>query len=226
MSTYLDKSIQLLGEDNIKSLADKRVLVIGLGGVGGTAIEALARSGIKKFVLIDFDVVDESNLNRQILYTKADVGRKKVDVAKERLLKINDEFEIEIFNTKIEENTLNELVLDKVDFVIDAIDYIPGKLHIIEYSNKNKIPFVTSLGMGNRLNPEDVCITKLNKTENDPLAKKLRYEVKQKGLDLKEVNVVFSKEIPLIKSPKPASMMMVPSTAGLIIAKYVLSTIL
>lgn len=226
MSTYLDKSIQLLGEDNIKSLADKRVLVIGLGGVGGTALEALARSGIKKFVLIDFDVVDESNLNRQILYTKADVGRKKVDVAKERLLKINDEFEIETFSTKIEENSLIELAIGKVDFIIDAIDYIPGKLHIIEYSIKNKIPFVTSLGMGNRLNPEDVCITKLNKTENDPLAKKLRYEVKQKGIDLKEVNVVFSKEIPLIKSPKPASMMMVPSTAGLIIAKYVLSTIL
>lgn len=226
MSTYLDKSIQLLGEDNIKSLADKRVLVIGLGGVGGTALEALARSGIKKFVLIDFDVVDESNLNRQILYTKADVGRKKIDVAKERLLKINDEFEIEPLNAKIEDNSLSELALGKVDFIIDAIDYIPGKLHIIEYSIKNKIPFVTSLGMGNRLNPEDVCITKLNKTENDPLAKKLRYEVKQKGIDLKEVNVVFSKEIPLIKSPKPASMMMVPSTAGLIIAKYVLSTIL
>ena len=226
MSTYLDKSIQLLGEESIKSLGDKRILVIGLGGVGGTALEALARSGITKFVLVDFDVIDESNLNRQILYTKEDVGKNKVDIAKERLLKINQKLEIETINTKIEESTLNDLGVGKVDFIIDAIDYIPGKLHIIEYSLKNNIPFVTSLGMGNRLNPEDVCITKLNKTENDPLAKKLRYEVKQRGLDLKEVNVIFSKEIPLIKSPKPASMMMVPSTAGLIIAKYVLSTIL
>ena len=226
MSTYLDKSIQLLGEENIKSLCNKTVLVVGLGGVGGTALEALVRSGIRNFVLIDFDVVDITNLNRQVLYTKEDVGRNKVDAAKDRLFKINDQMKIKTFNTKIEENTLNELDLGNVDFIIDAIDYIPGKLHIIEYSLKNKIPFVTSLGMGNRLNPEDVCLTKLNKTENDPLAKKLRYEVKQKGLDLKEVNVVFSKEIPLIKSPKPASMMMVPSTAGLIIAKYVLSTIL
>jgi len=226
MKTYLDKSIQLLGEENIKSLGDKTVLVIGLGGVGGTALEALARSGLKKFVLIDFDKVDETNLNRQVLYTKDDVGRNKVEAAKDRLLKINPEFEIATLNLKIEECALNNLDVGKVDFIIDAIDYIPGKLHIIEYSIKNKIPFITSLGMGNRLNPEDVTLTKLNKTENDPLAKKLRYEVKQKGLDLKEINVVFSKEIPLIKSPKPASMMMVPSTAGLIIAKYVLSTIL
>ena len=226
MSTYLDKSIQLLGEECIKSLGDKTVLVIGLGGVGGTALEALARSGIRKFVLIDFDVVDVTNLNRQILYTKADVGRNKVDVAKERLLKINPNFEIETLNKKIEESTLDDVELGKIDFIVDAIDYIAGKLHIIEFAIKHKIPFITSLGMGNRLNPEDVCLTKLNKTENDPLAKKLRYEVKQKGLDLKDVNVVFSKEIPLIKSPKPASMMMVPSTAGLIIAKYFLRTIL
>ena len=226
MSTYLDKSIQLLGEENIKSLESKVILVIGLGGVGGTALEALTRSGFKKFVLIDCDKVDESNLNRQILYTSEDVGRNKVDAAKEHLLKINDGLEIKIHNLKIEGSTLNELDLGKIDFIVDAIDYIPGKLHIIEYSLKNKIPFVSSLGMGNRLNPEDVCLTKLNNTENDPLAKKLRYEAKQRGLDLKEINVVFSKEIPLIKSPKPASMMMVPSTAGLIIAKYVLSTIL
>ena len=226
MSTYLDKSIQLLGEENIKSLSSKVILVIGLGGVGGTALEALARSGFKKFVLIDCDKVDQSNLNRQILYTNEDVGKDKVDAAKEHLLKINKDFEIKTFNVKIEEATLDGLDLGCVDFIVDAIDYIPGKLHIIEYSLKNKIPFVSSLGMGNRLNPEEVCLTRLNKTENDPLAKKLRYEAKQKGLDLKEINVVFSKEIPLIKSPKPASMVMVPSTAGLIITKYVLSTIL
>ena len=226
MSNYLDKSILLLGEENIKSFGSKVILVIGLGGVGGTALEALARSGFKKFILIDCDKVDESNLNRQILYTKSDVGKHKVDAAKEHLLGINNKFEILTINTKIEESTLETLELGKIDFVIDAIDYIPGKLNIIEYSIQNKIPFISSLGMGNRLNPEEVCFTKLNKTENDPLAKKLRYEAKQRGLDLKEINVVFSKEIPLIKSPKPASMMMVPSTAGLIIAKYVLSTIL
>ena len=225
MSTYLDKSIQLLGEDKIKSLGEKTLLVIGLGGVGGTALEALARSGVKNFVLIDFDKVDESNLNRQILYTMLDVGKNKVDVAKDHILKLNSNLSVTTFNTRVEETTLNNLNLGKVDFIVDAIDCIPGKLHIIEFAIKNKIPFITSLGMGNRLNPEDVVLTKLNKTENDPLAKKLRYEAKQRGIDLKEINVVFSKENPLIKSPKPASMMMVPSTAGLLIAKYVLTTI-
>ena len=226
MSDYLDRSRQLFGEDKIKALEDKVILVIGIGGVGGTALEALARSGFKKFILIDADVVDESNLNRQILYTSNDVGKDKTFVAKQRLLTINPDFEIRTITAKIGETKLDDLNLGKVDFIIDAIDFVDGKLHIYEYAQTNHIPFISSLGMGNRFDPECVTITKLNKTENDPLAKKIRYLAKQKGLDLKEINVIFSKEIPAIKSPKPASMIMVPSTAGLLIAKYVLFTIL
>ena len=226
MSDYLDRSKQLLGEEKIKALEDKVILVIGIGGVGGTALEALARSGFKKFILIDSDIVDETNLNRQILYTAADVGKEKVIVAKERLLSINSGLEIKTITAKIGETKLEHLNLGKVDFVVDAIDFVEGKLHIYEFAQTNHIPFISSLGMGNRFNPESVTITKLNKTENDPLAKKIRYLAKQKGLDLKEIPVVFSKEVPAIKSPKPASMIMVPSTAGLLIAKYVLFTIL
>ena len=226
MSDYLERSKQLLGEDKIKSLEDKVILVIGVGGVGGTALEALARSGFKKFILIDADVVDVSNLNRQILFTSEDIGENKVDIAKKHLLKINNSLDIVVFKSKIGDIKLDELELGKVDFIVDAIDSVDGKLHIYEFAQKNHIPFISSLGMGNRVDPESVTITRLNKTENDPLAKKIRYLAKQKGLDLKEIPVVFSKEIPLIKSPKPASMMMVPSTAGLLIAKYVLFTIL
>ena len=225
MSDYLDRSKQLLGEDKINALENKVILVVGIGGVGGTALEALARSGFKKFILIDADVVDASNLNRQILFTSEDVGKNKVDVAKKHLLKINNSLDITVFKSKIGDIKLDELELGKVDFIVDAIDSVDGKLHIYEFAQKNHIPFISSLGMGNRVDPECVTITKLNKTENDPLAKKIRYLAKQKGLDLKEIPVVFSKEIPLIKSPKPASMMMVPSTAGLLIAKYVLFTI-
>ena len=225
MSDYLERSEQLLGKDKIASLADKTILVIGVGGVGGTALEALARSGFKKFVLIDFDKVDVSNLNRQVLFTREDVGKDKVLAAKERLLKINPNFGIETIKAKIGETKLEDLKLSP-DFIVDAIDSVDGKLLIYEYAQANKIPFISSLGMGNRIDPEQVTITKLNKTENDPLAKKIRYLAKQKGLDLKEIPVVFSKETPLLKSPKPTSMMMVPSTAGLLIAKYVLITIL
>ena len=226
MSDYLDRSKQLLGEDKINALENKVILVVGIGGVGGTALEALARSGFKKFILIDADVVDASNLNRQILFTSEDVGKNKVDVAKKHLLKINNSLDITVFKSKIGDIKLDELELGKVDFIVDAIDSVDGKLHIYEFAQKNHIPFISSLGMGNRVDPECVTITKLNKTENDPLAKKIRYLAKQKGLDLKEITVVFSREIPLIKSPKPASMMMVPSTAGLLIAKYVLFTII
>lgn len=226
MSDYLDKTKQLLGEDKINSFQDKVILVVGIGGVGGTALEALARSGFKKFILIDADVVDASNLNRQILFTSDDIGKNKVDEAKKHLLKINNSLDIRVFKSKIGDIKLDELELGKIDFIVDAIDSVDGKLHIYEFAQKKHIPLISSLGMGNRVDPECVTITKLNKTENDPLARKIRYLAKQKGLDLKEINVVFSKETPLIKSPKPASMMMVPSTAGLLIAKYVLFTIL
>ena len=226
MSDYLDRSKQLLGEDKIKALADKVILVIGIGGVGGTALEALARSGFKKFVLIDSDVVDASNLNRQVLFTSDDVGKEKVLVAKNHLLKISPDLEVRTITARIGELKLDNLDIGKIDFIIDAIDFVEGKLHIYEFAQTNHIPFISSLGMGNRVDPECVTITKLNKTENDPLAKKIRYLAKQKGLDLKEIPVVFSKETPILKSSKPASMMMVPSTAGLLIAKYVLFTIL
>ena len=226
MNEYLERSGQLLGKERIEGLADKTILVIGIGGVGGTALEALARSGFKKFILIDADKVDASNLNRQILFTSDDVGKEKVLVAKERLLKINPNFEITSITARIGETKIEDLDLGKIDFIVDAIDSVDGKLLIYEYAQRNDIPFISSLGMGNRIDPECVTITKLNKTENDPLAKKIRYLAKQKGLDLKEIPVVFSKEIPMLKSPKPTSMIMVPSTAGLLIAKYVLFTII
>ena len=225
MSSYLEKSEQLLGKDKIEFLASKRILVIGVGGVGGTALEALARSGFKKFVLIDADKVDVTNLNRQVLFTTEDVGKEKVRAAKERLLKINPEFDIKTLNVKIGATKLDELNLGDIDFIVDAIDDVEGKLHIYEFAQTHNIKFISSLGMGNRIDPEFVTITKLNKTENDPLAKKIRYLAKQRGLDLKEIPVVFSRETPLLKSPKPTSMMMVPSTAGLIISNFIINNI-
>lgn len=223
--SYLERSYELLGKDKIKSFSSKTILVIGLGGVGGTALEALARSGFKKFVLIDCDVVDETNLNRQILFTKKDIGKSKVISAKNRIKSISNSISCTTIEAKVGLNNLNSLIKCKPSFIIDAIDFVPGKLGIYNYALKNKIPFISSLGMGNRIDPEKVLLTTLNKTENCPLAKKVRFEAKQMGLDLKQINVVFSKEEPLVKKQKPASMMMVPSTAGLLMAKYVVCTI-
>lgn len=224
MNDYLTRSKMLLGDEKIDSFKNKVIFVAGLGGVGGTALEALARSGFTHFVLIDFDKVDPSNLNRQILFTDNDVGKQKTEIAKDRILSINPGLNIEIINQKIDENFVLPTNL-KIDFIVDAIDYIPGKLWLIKFALNNNIPFISSLGMGNRIDPSMVKITNLNKTEGDPLARKIRYECRQLGLDLSKIKVVFSTEEPILVSKTPASMMMVPSAAGLLIAKYVITTI-
>lgn len=225
MDNYLSRSKQLLGEERIDSFANKTILVIGLGGVGGTAFNALVRSGFKKFVIIDKDTVDETNLNRQILFTRKDVGKDKVEVAKEFALSISSDIEVVTNKCFVDENSINKLDNYHIDFIIDAIDYIPGKIVIAKYALNKNIPFILSLGMGNRIDPEKVTITSLNKTENDPLAKKLRYEFRQENISLSSIPVIFSKEEPIVKQPKPSSMMMVPSTAGLLLAKYVIEKV-
>lgn len=224
MGNFLDRTIKVLGIDKVNSFNDKVILVAGIGGVGGTALEALARSGFTKFILIDFDKADESNLNRQILFLRKDIGKDKVDVAKEKLLEINPDIEVKLIKEKIDTNSLKDLN-EKIDFVIDAIDYVPGKLELIQFALNKNIPFISSLGMGNRIDPTKVSICKLNQTEGDPLARKIRYECRLLGLELSKINVVFSKEVPLIKSKTPGSMMMVPSSAGLSIARYVIENL-
>lgn len=225
MKDFLERSRQLLGNEKVDSFKEKTILVAGVGGVGGTALECLARSGFNKFLLVDFDVVDVTNLNRQILFTSKDVGKSKVECAKKHIEEIDSSIDITIINCKIGESNLAQLDFSKVDFIVDAIDDINGKFELYKFSLENNIPLISSLGMGNRVDPEQVTLTTLAKTENDPLARKIRYEAKQRGIDTKKIHVVFSKELPLIKSPKPASMMMVPSTAGLLIAKYIIETI-
>ena len=216
------RSIGLLGEDNFNKLQDKVIAVFGLGGVGGTALEALARTGFQHFVIIDFDKVDASNLNRQILYTSKDIGRDKVEAAKERLLAINPEVDVKIFKGKAQEFNFNQ----KLDFVVDAIDDVEGKLYILQKCKENNVQTIMSLGMANRFNPEQVRVMKLNQTSNDPLAKKIRYLVKHNNIDIKDVMVVISEELPQKNQEKLYSTMMVPSSAGLTIAKYILNRII
>ena len=225
MASYLDRSKELLGETKIASFEDKVIMVIGLGGVGGTALNALMRSGFKHFIIVDHDKVDITNINRQVMYTSIDVGKSKVDICESKIKEIDESIQVEKHKLFINEETLKSFEGKKIDFIVDAIDKIPSKLAIIKFAKKRNIPFIVSLGMGNRIDPEKVCITKLNKTENDPLAKKMRYLLRQDGVELKDIPVIFSKEIPLVKQEHPASMMMVPSTAGLLIAKYIIETL-
>ena len=222
MNNIFNRSIGLLGEENFNLIQDNVIAVFGLGGVGGTALEALARSGFKNFILVDFDKVDPSNLNRQILYTAKDLGRNKVEAAKERILSINEEATIQVYNAKAQDFDLNQ----KIDFIVDAIDDVEGKLFILKKAQELSIPSIMSLGMANRFDPSKVKIAKLNQTHNDPLAKKIRYLAKKEGLDISKVSVVISEELPQKNGEKLYSTMMVPSSAGLSIAKYILECII
>ena len=224
MASYLDRTETLLGKEKLERIQKARIMVIGLGGVGGTALSALYRSGFRHFVLVDNDQVDPSNLNRQIMYSNNDVGKLKTDVCKTKLTEFCGEIDVKTVNLFVDEVNAKDLIKD-VDFVVDAIDFVPGKIGIMKACLEKNIPFISSLGMAKRLNPERVLQTTLNKTENDPLAKKIRYECRQKGLDLKNIPVVFSKENIIIDGPELGSMMMVPSTAGLIISNFIIKSI-
>lgn len=222
MDNFLTRTEALLGKEKLINMQDKKIMIIGLGGVGGTALSALYRSGFKHFVLVDNDCVEPTNLNRQIMYDENDLGKLKTDVCKTKLTKFCGEIDVKTVDLYVDGKNVISLISD-VDFVVDAIDFVPGKIGIIRECLKKNIPFISSLGMARRLDPEQVCLTTLNKTENDPLAKKIRYECRLASLDLKQIPVVFSKENAIDTGKELGSMMMVPSTAGLLIAKYVIN---
>lgn len=226
MEKRLDRLALLVGEAKAALLAKKTVLVCGLGGVGGTCLESLARSGVGSFIIVDFDIVDETNLNRQILFTSSDVGTKKTLAAVNRLHAISATILIETFATKVEPQLLDELSTRPIDFVIDAIDSPQAKSDLIVFCLKHSLPFISSQGMANRRDPTLVRIASLDATSGDPLAKRMRTLLKKGDIDLAKVPVVYSLEKPQPAGVKLASIMNVPSAAGLAMAYYCLETLL
>lgn len=216
----------LIGKDNLKLLKKTSVAVFGIGGVGGTAAEALVRSGISHLYIIDHDQINASNLNRQILFTKNDLKKDKVKVAKERFNEINPEVKVHTYKKFLDEDNIKDFPFEKFDYVIDAIDSVASKIALIKYLLKKRIPFISSLGMGNRFDPSKLVITTLDKTHDDPLAKKLRNELKKDKIDISKIKVATSNEIPIKDKPLVTSMMFVPSTAGLLLANYIISLII
>lgn len=216
----------LIGEEAFDIIKDKKILIAGLGGVGGSALIALLRSGLSNFVLIDSDNIDASNLNRQLLYTVDDIGKPKVEIAKKYVISVNSCAKVEYFFENLNNLDLDNCLNKDFDFIIDAIDDVNAKIKLAQFALKNNIPFIMSLGMANRIDPSKVFITKLSKTTVDPLAKKMRYEIKNCGLDVKKIDVVFSSEQPLKDQNKLHSMIMVPSSAGLNIAYHVISNLI
>jgi tRNA A37 threonylcarbamoyladenosine dehydratase len=216
------RSINLITKEKFDIISSVKILLIGLGGVGGTCFEALVRTGFQHFIIIDGDIVESSNLNRQILFNESDIGLDKVLVAKKHAMEINPNLDIKSIKMKINREKADILAEFDFDFLIDAIDDIPAKVFLVEYAIKNNKSFVSSLGMANRFDPSKVTITRLDKATGDPLAKKFRYELKQKQIDTKKVIVCYSQELPLKDGINLNSIMMPPSSAGLNIAYHVL----
>lgn len=218
----MDRTKKIISEDKINELSNTSVLLVGVGGVGGSSLEMLIRSGIGNIIIVDYDTFEESNLNRQILSLKNNIGKSKVSVALNRAKEINPLINVLAINEKIDEN----FVIPKTDYIIDACDDIKAKVLLASFAYKNNIKIISSCGTGNRINPSMLKISNIWKTEYDPLAKKLRYELRKINFKYK-LPVVFSTEKPLIKEKgSVGSMALVPNCAGILLSSYVINDII
>ncbi len=216
---------ELLIGDKINILKDKTILVLGLGGVGGYVVESLVRCGIGNLILVDYDKVDITNINRQIIATYSNIGKLKTECFKERIMDINKECKVTLINVFYGEDNKDSLFNKKVDYVIDCCDSLNSKKILIEECFKRNIPIISSMGTGNKFHPELFSISRLKKTEYDPLSKKLRYLLKDQK-ELLEVEVLYSKEKPMPYKGKIGSISYVPSVAGLLLTSHVINKFL
>ena len=212
---------KVIGSDKVNDLSKKTVLVLGVGGVGGYVVEALARSNIGTLILVDYDKVEESNINRQIIALNSTIGRSKVDVLEERIKDINSGCKVIKIDKFIDDNNYLELFDNNIDYFVDACDTVLVKKLVIKECLKRNIPFISSMGTGNKLDPSKLVITDIRKTVNDPLARILRKFVRDEKIN-KKVMVLTSSELPIKTGDRtPGSTAFVPSSAGLLIASYI-----
>ncbi len=233
----------LIGTDALNKLAQSRVAIFGIGGVGSFAVEGLARAGVGKLVLVDDDCICLSNLNRQIHATHKTIGKPKVEVMQNRILEINPLAEVETFQKFYLPGSAAELLRSDYDYIIDAVDTVTAKIDLIVNAKQMNIPIISSMGTGNKLDPTRLEIADLFETSVCPLAKVMRHELRKRGVDA--LKVVYSKEMPLTPteteepgcSPDaqrpgasrrqiPGSISFVPSVAGLILAGAVIKDLI
>lgn len=220
-----DRLLMLVDEESLAKLNNTHVLIVGVGGVGGYALEALTRIGIGQITIIDNDTVDVTNLNRQIISLHSNIGELKVNVAQKRCLDINPHLKLKTINSFLTKDNINEILIDKYDYIIDACDTITTKVALIKYAMKNNISIISSMGTGNRLDPTKLEITDIYKTNYDPLAKVMRHLLREENIS--SLDVITSSEIPIhTSSSTPGSSSLVPSVAGIYAASYIVNKIL
>ncbi len=195
MLNQFSRTQLLLGQDGMDRLANARVAVFGVGGVGGFTVEALARSGVGAIDLIDDDKVCLTNINRQIIALRSTVGKYKVDVAAERLRDINQNIQVNTYKTFYMPDTAHQFDFSQYDYVVDAIDTITGKLELVMQAHKAGTPIICSMGAGNKLDPTAFRVADIYKTSVDPLARVMRHELRKRGI--KKLKVVYSEEQPM-----------------------------
>jgi len=223
MNERFQRTEMLLGSEGIGRLNSARIIVFGVGGVGGAVCEAAARAGIGHIELVDHDVVSITNINRQIIALTSTVGRKKVDVMRERILDINPAAEVVARDMFYTTETADEIDFSKYDYVVDAVDTVTAKLLIAEKCTSAGTPVISSMGTGNKLNPTRFEVCDIYKTEGCPLARIMRKELRKRGVG--KLTVVFSPEEPIDTGakeigvrPVPGSVPFVPPAAGFVIA--------
>ncbi|MDI9481763.1 MAG: tRNA threonylcarbamoyladenosine dehydratase [Bacillota bacterium] len=239
----------LIGKEALSKLSQSKVAIFGIGGVGSFTVEGLARAGVENLVLVDNDIVCPTNINRQLLATVKTIGRPKVEVMRERILEINPNAQVTVYNEFYLPGSSDKLIQDDYDYIVDAVDTVTAKIDIIMQAKKRNIPVISCMGAGNKMDPTCFRVADIYSTTVDPLAKVMRRELKKRGID--SLKVVFSTEPPIkpvqneeerndtenvcpeaftqnctVGKQVPGSISFVPSVAGLIIAGEVVKDLI
>ncbi len=221
METRFDRIYPVLGEDGVKKLQKSHVLLLGIGGVGAAAGEALVRGGIGSITAVDCDTVNVTNINRQLIADTMALGKTKTEVALEKWRSIAPDCKINVINAFYSEE--NPISLDEYDYILDCIDSVSSKLFLIQSAVNAGVPIISCMGTGNKLDPTRLEVSDISKTSVCPLAKVIRVELRKRGIN--HLKVIYSKEEPVIKSRVPASVSFVPPVAGFIMAGEVIKDI-
>ena len=225
MNEIYQRTEMLIGRDSVEILKKSHIMIFGIGGVGSYVAEAIARAGVGEITLVDKDVVSVSNINRQLIALNSTVGKPKVDVMKKRIEDINPRIKVNAIERFCLPDNIDEFFNDSVDYVVDAIDTVSAKIALVEKCKKENIKIISAMGAGNKLNPQEFQVQDIYKTEECPLCRVMRRELKKRGIS--DLKVVYSKEKPQTLrnefdeesgKPVPGSISFVPSVMGLILA--------
>lgn len=224
MNSMYSRTEKLIGTAAVNKLKKARVIVFGLGGVGSYVVEALVRAGIGTLAVVDNDTINQTNINRQLIALHSTLGKNKTQVTIDRAKDINPNAQTKMYNVFYDASSASSISLNDYDYIVDAIDTVTSKLLLIEQAYSLKVPIISSMGAGNKLNPTMFEVADINKTTVCPLARVIRTELKKR--EIPSLKVVYSKEKLVVRQRTPASISFVPSAAGLILASEVIKDLI